>query len=314
MGWTPDQLPDLGGHTYVITGGNGGLGLETAKILAQKGGRVVITSRREDAALAALEAIRDAAPGAEVDWVPLDLADPASIQACAAALLEKCPRIDAIVNNAGVMQPPLRRTVEGFELQIGTNHFGHFRLNALLFDRIEASGGRIVPVSSIAHRFGRIDLDDLDSERSYDPSVRYGQSKLANLMYGLELQRRLTARGSRVASIPCHPGYAATNLQSAGVGMDGGSWLFRNLYKVTNAVMAQSATHGAYPLALAAADPKAKPGAYYGPTGLGQSRGPVGESTIAKHALDTEVARRLWEETETRVGPFFRDAAAAAAG
>lgn len=306
MGWTPDRLPDLKGRTYVITGGNSGLGLEAAKLLAGKGGRVVITARDPEKATEALDHIRAAVAGAEVDHVLLDLADLDSVAEAARALRQKCPRIDAIINNAGVMQPPLRRTKQGFELQIGTNHFGHFKLNALLLDVLEASGARIVPVASVAHEMGAIDLADLDYERrAYDPTQAYCQSKLANVMYGFELQRRLAARGGCVVSIPCHPGYAATNLQSAGVGMEGGSKLFRALYRVTNALLAQSATAGAYPLVLAAADPTAKPGAYYGPTGIARARGPVGECWVAPRAQDTAVAAGLWEATEARVGAFF---------
>lgn len=305
MGWTPDALPDLRGRTYAITGGNSGLGLEAAKILAGKGARVVITSRREDAAREALAQVRAAVPGADVDWVRLDLADPASVAAAAEAIRQACPRLDALIENAGVMQPPLIRTAEGHELQLATNHLGHFRLAAALLPHLEASAGRIVVVSSIAHKMGRIDLDDLDSERSYDPTARYAQSKLANLLFAFELQRRLAARGSQVVAIACHPGYAATNLQSAGVGLEGGSAFFRWTYKLTNALVAQSAERGAWPLVLAAADPSAKAGGYYGPTGPGQMRGPVGESFVAPGARDPEVARQLWERTEVLVGPFF---------
>lgn len=306
MGWTPDRLPDLKGKTYVITGGNSGLGLEAAKILAGKGGRVVITARSADKAAEAVAVVRAAAPGAEVDFVLLDLADLESVASAAAALRAACGRIDAMINNAGVMQTPLLRTKQGFELQIGTNHFGHFKLNAALFDVLEASAARVVPVASVAHEMGKIDLADLDYERrAYDPTEAYCQSKLANVMYGFELQRRLAARGSRVTAIPCHPGYAATNLQSAGVGMDGGSKLFRMIYAVTNVVLAQSATAGAYPLTLAAADGSAKPGAYYGPTGLMRARGPVGECWVAPRAQDAAVAAGLWEATEARVGAFF---------
>jgi NAD(P)-dependent dehydrogenase (short-subunit alcohol dehydrogenase family) len=306
MGWTPEKLSDLTGKTYAITGGNSGLGLEATKILLGKGARVVITSRSPDKAEAAIEAIKAELPDADVDYVRLDLSDADSIPRAAEQLKQKCPRIDALINNAGVMQTPERRTEEGWELQLATNHLGHFKLNALLLPHIEVSGGRIVPVSSIAHKFGDIELDDLMfTERKYDATVAYGQSKLANIMYGFELQRRLAERGSSVVAIPCHPGYAATNLQSAGVGMDGGSWFFRTLYKVTNAVVAQSATRGAWPLVLAAADPDAKPGGYYGPTGMGQARGAVGESVIAKKALDEDVAGQLWHKTEELVGPFF---------
>lgn len=305
MGWTPDALPSLSGKTYAITGGNSGLGLEAAKILTGKGARVVITSRKAEKAEAAIGQIRAASPDADVEYVLLDLSDKDSVAAAAAAIEDKCPQLDALINNAGVMQTPELRTAEGFELQFATNHIGHFRLNAALLPLLERSGGRIVPVSSIAHKFGDIRLDDLQHETSYDPMVAYGQSKLANLMYAFELQRRLEARGSSVISVACHPGYAATNLQSAGVGMDGGSIFFRWVYKISNAVMAQSATEGAYPLVLAAAAPDAKAGAYYGPTGLGDARGPVGESSVHPKARDEAVARQLWEKTEALAGAFF---------
>jgi NAD(P)-dependent dehydrogenase (short-subunit alcohol dehydrogenase family) len=305
MGWTPDALPNLGGKTYAITGGNSGLGLEAAKILAAHGGRVVITARSEAKGKGALEAVRAAVPSAEVDFVTLDLSEPDSVKAGAAALTEACPTLHAVINNAGVMQPPETRTSEGFELQLATNHIGHFRLNAALFPLLQASSGRIAVVSSIAHKFGTIDFDDLMSEKSYSPVGAYSQSKLANILYAFELQRRLKERGSAVTAVPCHPGYSATNLQSAGVGMDGGSVMFRWLYRVTNAVMAQSATHGAYPLVLAAADPDVESGAYYGPTRFGDARGPVGKSAIADVAKDEAGARRLWDLTEKLAGPFF---------
>ncbi len=307
MNWTPERLSSLAGKTYAITGGNSGLGLEAAKILTSKGARVVITSRSEAKAQGAIAEIEENHSGADVGHVLLDLADPESVAAAAAAIIEACPKLDAIINNAGVMQPPLRRTEEGFELQMATNHIGHFRLNAALIEHLELSGGRVVSVSSVAHKFGAIDFDDLMSEKSYDATARYSQSKLANIMYAFELQRRLKARGSSVSAIACHPGYAATNLQSTGVGMEGGSGFFKALYKVTNAVMAQSAERGAYPLVLAAAWDEAKPGAYYGPTKMGQARGPVGESFVAKVAMDEDVAGRLWDVTEELAGQFFAD-------
>jgi NAD(P)-dependent dehydrogenase (short-subunit alcohol dehydrogenase family) len=306
MGWTPDRLPNLSGKTYAITGGNIGLGFEATKLLCSKGAKVVFTSRSEERGREAVAKIKATIPAAEVAFVVLDLADPTSIAKAAKALEEKCPRLDAVINNAGVMQPPEQRTVEGFELQMGTNHLGHFRLNALLLPHLEKSGGRIVPVSSIAHRMGQIELEDLNFKtRTYDPMAAYAQSKLANLMYGFELQRRLAAKGSRVTAISCHPGYAATNLQTAGVSMAGGSAFWAAIYKVTNALMAQTAEHGAYPLVLAAADPTAEPGAYYGPTAFQQTRGPVGKSFVDPRAKDERVAKALWEKTEGLVGPFF---------
>lgn len=305
MSWTPDTLPSLSGKTYVVTGGNSGLGFEAAKILATKGARVVVTTRSEAKALDAVGALRAAVPKADVDFVLLDLTDPESIEKAADAILEKCPRLDACINNAGVMQTPELRTSEGFELQLATNHLGHFRLNRRLLARLEENAGRVVPVSSVAHRSGVIDLEDLNAKKDYDSMRAYSQSKLANLMYGFELQRLLTERASPVVSISCHPGYAATNLQSTGVGMEGGSAIFRTVYKVLNAVVAQSAEKGAWPLVLAAADPKAEAGAYYGPTGLGGARGKVGKSFVDPRAQDQDVASALWKKTEELVGPFF---------
>jgi NAD(P)-dependent dehydrogenase (short-subunit alcohol dehydrogenase family) len=309
MNWTPNALPTLSGKTFVITGGNSGLGFEAATMLLAKGARVVITTRSEAKAQVAVTALLNAVPNADVDFVILQLTDPESIDAAASSILEKCPRLDACINNAGVMQTPMVRTAEGFELQFATNHLGHFRLNRRLLARLEEHGGRIVPVSSIAHRAGVINLDDLNSEQRYDATRAYAQSKLANLMYAFELQRRLSERGSPVTAIPCHPGYAATNLQSTGVGMDGGSAFFRVLYKGLNAVVAQSAERGAWPLVLAAADPTAEAGAYYGPTSLGGMRGKVGKSFVAARAQDRAVARALWEKTEALVGAFFEPAA-----
>ena len=305
MGWVPEQLGDLSDRTVVITGGNSGLGLEAAKILCGKGARVVLTSRNEGKGRDAVSAVSAVAPRARIELVKLDLAERDSVTAAARAIAASCPRIDALINNAGVIQTPLIRTSEGFELQIATNHLGHFRLDAALFPQVEAAGGRFVAVSSVAHRFGRIALDDLNSRTSYDPTVAYGQSKLANLLFAFELQRRLAARGATATAVACHPGYSATNLQSAGVGMDGGSLLFRWMYKVSNAVLAQSATEGAFPLVMAAVAPEVRPGGYYGPTGFQQTRGPVGECAVSDRARDEEVARRLWEVTEELVGPFW---------
>jgi len=304
MNWTPAQLGDLTGKTFVITGGNSGIGLEATKILCEKGGHVLIGTRSEAKAAAAMEEVAREIPGAATSFVPLDLTDPDSIAQAAATIEERHPQLDALVNNAGVMQTPQRQTAEGFELQFATNHLGHFRLTAALYPLLEKSGGRVVVVSSIIHHQGQIDLDDLMSTQRYDPTQAYAQSKLANLMFAFELHRRLTAAHSPVRSIPCHPGYSATNLQSAGVGMEGGSAFYRWLYVLTNALVAQSATRGAYPLALAAADTEAEPGTYYGPTGIMDIRGRVGRSSVAERARDEEVARQLWEATEQLVGPF----------
>lgn len=244
----------------------------------------------------------------QTQQVRLDLADLDTVERAAAELRDVCSRVGAVINNAGVMQTPQLKTKQGYELQLGTNHLGHFRLNSLLMPRLEADGARIVAVSSVAHRSGTIQLDDLNFETTpYDAMQAYSQSKRANLMYGFELQRRLHARQSSCTAYAAHPGDSATNLQSAGVGLEGGSKFFRGLYKVTNALVAQSAEKGAFPLVLAAAAPDAKPGAYYGPTRMMQARGPVGESFVDPKAKDEAIAKGLWEQTERLVGNLFAD-------
>jgi NAD(P)-dependent dehydrogenase (short-subunit alcohol dehydrogenase family) len=303
-GWTPEDLPDLSGKSYFITGGNSGIGLEAAKILCSKGARVIISSRKQSNAEQALSEVKAEVPEANVDWVSLDLTDPDSIQAAASKVIEAFPQLDALINNAGVMQTPEIKTKEGYELQFATNHLGHFRLTRALYSHLEKSKGRVVVLSSVVHKYGKIDLDDLMMSKKYDPFKAYGQSKLANMLFAFELDRRLEKAGSSVICIPCHPGYSSTNLQSAGVGMEGGSGFFKGLYKMTNTFFAQSAKLGAYPEVLAAADPNAKRATYYGPTKRGDSVGPVGESKVDPKALDEDMANKLWEATEKLVGPF----------
>lgn len=292
-GWTPDQLPDLAGRTYLITGANSGIGLEASKILVGAGGRVLAGSRDTARGEAAVSEINSASSGlGAAELVQIDLADQTSIRAAVEAVKTRADGLDAVINNAGVMQTPQRETKEGFELQFGTNHLGHFLLNGLLYDSVKRHSGRIVPVSSIVHRQGALDFDDLMLSGSYTPTKSYAQSKLANIVYGFELQRRLSDAGSPVSSIICHPGYSATSLQFKGP--TGG---YKLLYRVTN-LFAQPAAKGAYSEALAAAGPEAKPGAYYGPTGIGDARGPVGDSSVADLALDEDLGRRLWDASE----------------
>ena len=294
--WLPERLPDLSGKTYLITGGNSGIGLDAAKILAKAGADIVVAARNPDKAKKAVDLIAKEGTGA-ASAVTLDLADMSSIRAAADDVKSRFNKIDGLINNAGIMQTPDLKTADGFELQLGTNHLGHFLWTGLLFDLVAKADGRIVVVSSIAHRFGRINFDDLMLSKNYDPSHAYGQSKLANLMFALELHRRLKAAGSSVTAYACHPGYSATNLQSTGP-----TGVLKAMYGFFNAVMAQPSEKGAIPTVLCAAGKEAVPGGYYGPTGLGDLNGPVGDAGVAAHALDEAAAARLWEESERLVG------------
>lgn len=299
-GWRPNQLPELSGATYVITGGNSGIGFEAARMLGEAGGNVVLACRSMEKARAAASALVKRTKGT-VGVVELDLSDLASVRSAAEVVRRDHPPIDGLINNAGVMQTPKRKTNDGFELQFGTNHLGHFLWTSRLMDRVEAAAGRVVVVSSIAHRFARIHFDDLMLERSYVPSKAYFQSKLANLMFAFELDRRLEAEGCKAICVACHPGYAATRLQYTGPGA-----VLNVVYLFTNLLLAQSAAAGAAPTVLAAAGREARRGGYYGPQRLGEARGPVGDAVVADHALDRDAARRLWEVSEDLVGEAFR--------
>lgn len=301
MNWTIDQLDDQTGKVFFITGGNSGVGYEAAAHLRRANATVLIGARSAERGAAAADALRAIPGDGDVQVVALDLADTASIRAADQSLRELTDGLDAIVNNAGIMQTPQQETADGFELQFGTNHLGHFLLNALTFDLVSARSGRIVPVSSIAHRQARgIRLGDPMFSDGYSPTNAYAHSKLANLVYGLELARRLEAAGSDVMSVSSHPGYSATNLQSTGP-----TGAFKFVYKFTNAVLAQSATDGALPGVFAAAGDDARNGGYYGPNRLGESRGPVGESNISGAARDEAAGDGLWKLSEELLGITF---------
>lgn len=294
--WTPDLLPDLAGKTYLITGGNSGIGLEAAKMLGAAGGKIVIACRNPDKAKAAAQEI-DAVSAAKTNIVQLDLADLSSVRTAAATVKKKYKKIDALINNAGIMQTPEQKTKDGFEMQLGTNHLGHFLWTGLLFDGVEKAEGRIVTLSSIAHKMGKIHFNNLMLEKGYNPTKAYTQSKHANMLFGLELHRRLEAVGSPVKSIICHPGYSNTNLQSTGP-----SGVLNVFYKPMNALIAQPAYKGAIPTVLAAAGDEAEAGHYYGPTGIADARGPVGDAKIIPHAKSKKTAERLWRVSESLVG------------
>lgn len=299
-GWTPDRVGDQTGKTVLITGGNSGIGLQAAKILAGKGADILLCARSEAKGQAAVDAV-NAIGGGTARLVILDLADMASIQAAAKSVATLTDRVDVLVNNAGIMQTPELTTKDGFELQLGTNHLGHFLLNGLLYPLVEAADGRIVVVSSIAHKFGRLNLKDLMyANGGYTPTIAYGQSKLANIVYAFELQRRLDAAGSSVTAYAVHPGYSNTELQNTGP-----TGVLNLLYKPLNVLMAQPAEYGSYPTVLAATDPAAAPGGYYGPTGWQDARGPVGNSAVHPKALNEDKAANLWVQSEALVDFYW---------
>ena len=295
--WSPAAIPDQTGRTALVTGANSGIGLHTALELARRGARVLLAVRRLDRGEQAAERIRQQVPQARLDLVPLDLASLASVRAAAAEVGRTLAALDLLVDNAGVMAVPRGTTADGFETQLGTNHLGHFALTGLLLPRLLASGSpRVVVVSSGAHRTGRIAFDDLQSERSYSRWGAYGQSKLANLLFARELQRRA---GDRLVVAAAHPGYAATHLQSGQ-----GAPLLEALLKVGNLLFAQSDARGAWPSLYAATMPDVRPGDYWGPS-LAEVRGVpkrVGRSTAAQ---DDAAAALLWHRSEELTGVTY---------
>jgi NAD(P)-dependent dehydrogenase (short-subunit alcohol dehydrogenase family) len=299
--WTTTDIPDQSGRVAVVTGANSGLGLNTALELARKGAHVVVACRNQEKGAAALERVRAEAPAGHAELRRLDLADLASVRAFAAAVGDGLDRVDLLVNNAGIMGIPRRTTADGFEMQFGTNHLGHFALTGLLLPALlRSSAPRVVTVSSGAHRMGRIAFHDLQGERRYWRWSAYGQSKLANLLFAFELQRRAAAAGTTLLSVAAHPGYAATNLQSASARMDRIP-IEGLLMKVSNALIAQSDDKGALPL-LYAATMDVPPAAYVGPDGWKEMRGYPTLVQPAGHATDEDTARRLWEVSEELTG------------
>ena len=303
--WTADQIPDLSGRTLIVTGGNSGLGYETTRELARHGARVVLACRSLEKARAAIAGIRGEIPRADIDAMALDLASLASVRSFASAFLGKHSALHGLINNAGVMALPRCETVDGFEMQLGTNHFGHFALTGLLLEPLLATpGSRVVNLSSTMHKTGRMRWGDLHGERSYGKWTAYGQSKLANLLFSYDLQRRLDIKRAATISVACHPGYAATNLQFAGPRMQGSSLLEAGA-GLLNRLFAQSATMGALPSLYAATAPGVRGGDYFGPGGFAEMWGPpkkVGSSARSRLAGD---AARLWEISEDATGVRF---------
>jgi NAD(P)-dependent dehydrogenase (short-subunit alcohol dehydrogenase family) len=299
--WSAADVPDLTGRVAVITGANSGIGYEAALVLARRGAQVVLACRsaeRAREAAARIAAAAEAAPAPKV--IELDLGSLASIRGAAEELRERHPRIDLLINNAGVMDVPYGTTEDGFELQLGINHLGHFALTGLLMSQLTAvSGSRIVNISSVAHDRGRFDFDDLAFTRGYTPTKAYARSKLANLLFTFELNRRLTAAAAPTVALSAHPGLSRTDLYRHEKGP------VSLVIRLISPVLMQSAAMGALPTLRAATDPEAVAGTYYGPCGRAQFKGRPIPVKAVPAAYDAETARQLWAESEKLTGVSF---------
>lgn len=293
--WTHDRIPDQTGRVAVVTGANTGIGFETAAALAAKNASVVLACRDRQKADDAIRRIRARTPSARLELIELDLASLASVNRFADAFRADHDRLDLLINNAGVMIPPFALTEDGFELQFGCNHLGHFALTGRLVDLLGATpGARVVNVASLAHRYGAMDFDNLNAEKGYDKMKAYGRSKLANLLFTFELQRRLERAGSGLMATAAHPGWTGTDLQRHSA-----------FIMLANRFFAQTPPLGALPTLRAATDPEAAGGDYYGPRGFYEMRGyptKVGTTPAAKNQDD---ARRLWQVSEELTGVAF---------
>lgn len=298
-GWaSADAMGSQAGHTFLVTGANSGLGFETARALARKGATVVLACRNQNKGDEALARIRTESSEAKVSLLALDLADLRSVREAATRFAAEHAQLDGLVNNAGLMALPFTKTEDGFEMQMGTNHLGHFALTGLLLPSLaKAKAPRIVTVSSLYHKRGKLDLSDLFFERRrYDKWVAYAQSKLANLLFAFELQRRASKKELALLSLAAHPGYSATELQGKGPKAEGSS-LLEGVMKIANAVMAQSQERGALPQLRALTDPAAQGGEFYGPSGFQEVWGDAVRVQAVAAAHDEATARGLWERS-----------------
>jgi NAD(P)-dependent dehydrogenase (short-subunit alcohol dehydrogenase family) len=303
VSWQASHMPDLPGRTALVTGVTGGLGHHTALELARAGAHVILTARNESKLADTARAIGDTLGVADLEKVPLDLADLSNVRRAAQRVLESTVRLDILVNNAGVMATPCRRTADGFELQLGTNHLGHFALTGLLIPALTDS--RVVTVTSMMHRtVRRVPLDDPRSERSYHRWPAYGASKLANLQFTLELDRRAKDAGMDLTSVAAHPGFAATELQTTGPQLGGSSPWARLLAAVTP-VVGQPADAGALPSLYAATEPGLPGGTLVGPARMLGMHGPPEVTGMSRAGRDPEAAAKLWKMSEDATGVTF---------
>jgi len=296
-GWTVDNMPDQTGKVAIVTGANRGIGYEVARALALRGARMILACRSKEKGAAAVQQICEEHSDAIVDLMQLDLADLSSIHKSAGEFTARNDHLHLLINNAGVrMAPELRRTADGFEAQFGTNHLGHFALTGLLLDTLmHTPSARVVTVSSVAHRQGRMDFDNLNAERSYNQQTAYGTSKLANLLFTYELQRRFEAAGMDAIAVAAHPGWTATSFTEHPA-----------LIRLFSSLLAMPPEQGALPTLYAATAPDVSGGDCYGPGGMGQIWGyPTRiESSALSH--DQAVAKQLWKVSEELTGVTFR--------
>jgi NAD(P)-dependent dehydrogenase (short-subunit alcohol dehydrogenase family) len=293
--WTEENIPDQSGRVAIVTGSNSGIGYETARALATKGAEVILAVRNMDAGKAAVDRITTETPNARCEAMRLDLSSLASVRSFVEAFQQKHRRLDLLINNAGVMVPPYSKTEDGFELQFGVNHLGHFALTGLLLDMIRrTSGSRIVTVSSMAHRYGEITFDDLNREAEYKPMPTYGQSKLANLLFTYELQRKLDGKETNTIAVAAHPGWTATELQR-----------HSGLINFLNRFFSQTPREGAWPTLYAATAGDVSGSDYYGPRGFYEMKGHPKKVTSNDKSHDRTLADRLWKVSEELTGVQF---------
>lgn len=287
-GFTEADVPVQNGRTFVVTGANTGIGFETARVLAQRGARVLMACRSADKAQAAMDRIRNESPAADLQFIQLDQADLASVRTAAQAIQAE-DRLDVLINNAGIMIPPLEHTRDGFESQLGVNHLGTFALTALLLDKLESqSGSRVVVTSSLAHKGAPLYFKDINAEHGYNRIKRYQQSKLANLLFMHELDRRLRARNSATMAVACHPGVAATELSRHLPGP------LSLLSKPALSLLLNSSRKGAWPTLMAATAEDVKAGEYFGPSNRREMAGPAVRARASSKSRNPELANRLW--------------------
>ncbi|MCM2374937.1 SDR family oxidoreductase [Aporhodopirellula aestuarii] len=299
-GWTPERIGSLAGKTYVITGANNGAGFEATRVFLSKGARVVMLNRSADKSAAAIATLKqEFGSEADVTFLHMDLAVLNSVREAAVEIMDQVSHIDAIICNAAIAQVAKQEiTVAGFESQLGVNHFGHFLLCGLLFDRIEESAGRIVVVGSNAYKMGlkRIQFDDLNFDNNYTAWNSYAQSKLAQMMFAYELQRRVEAAGKNVTVQVCHPGASRTNLLK-----DTASTFNKIVWSILSRMIAQSAEKGSWPEVMCATEDYVEPEKLYGPTKRAQTVGPIDECPLDDCVLDREAAAKLWTLSEQKI-------------